>query len=183
MKTEKVILSLAVGALLLSGLSSHAANPAPSPSLSILKSVPQAELPGKAATLVAAADSKSQVPTAVDVIKSGIGINPAAACAIVGAISARTPEAAAVAAATAASLLPKQAPALAKTAAAAAPKFAGKIVEAVCAVAPNAYKEIAQAVADAVPSAAREILAGSPPPFPASRVPLIAPWPFTKPRR
>ena len=160
MKTEKNILLLAVGTLLLLGLSSHAANLTPSPSLSLLKSVPQAELPGKAATLVAAADLKSQVQTAVDVIKSGIGLNPAAASAIVGAISARTPEVAAVAAATAASLLPKQAAALAKIAAAAAPKFAGKIVEAVCAVSPDSYREIAQAVADAVPSAAKEILAG-----------------------
>ena len=160
MKTEKVVLALATGSLLLFGLSSHAANPVSSPSLSILKSVPQAELPGKAASLVAAADAKSQVQTAVDVIKSGIGLNPGAASAIVGAIAARTPEVAAVTAATAASLLPKQASALAKTAAAAAPKFAGKIVEAVCAVAPNSYKEIAQAVADAVPGAAREILTG-----------------------
>ncbi|MEI8288914.1 MAG: hypothetical protein WCH99_05530 [Verrucomicrobiota bacterium] len=158
MKTQKVILSLAVGAFLLLGLSARAATP--SPSLSALKSVPLAELPGKAAALVAAADAKSQIQTAVDVTKSGIGLNPAAAPAIVGAISARVPETAAIVAATAASLLPKQAVALAKIAAAAAPKFAGKIAEAVCAVAPNLYKEIAQAVADAVPGAAREVLTG-----------------------
>lgn len=158
MKTEKVILSLAIGALFMLGLSSHAATP--SPSLNALKSVPLAELPGKAATLVAAADAKSQVQTAVDVTKSGIGLNPAAASAIVGAIASRTPETAAVVAATAASLFPKQAAELARIAAAAAPKYAGKITEAVCAVVPNAYKEIAQAVANAVPGSAKEILTG-----------------------
>jgi len=160
MKTHKVILALVIGALLAPAFSGRAANPAASPSLSILKSVPLAELPGKAAALVATADAKSQVQTAMDVIKSAIGLNPAAAPAIVGSVAARTPEIAAVAAATAASLLPRQAAALAQVAAAAAPKFAGKIVEAVCAVAPDSYKAIAQAVADAVPSAAREILAG-----------------------
>ena len=160
MKTQKVILSLVIGILLVPAFSILAANPATSPSFSILKSVPLGELPGKAAALVAAADAKTQVQTAVDVVKSAIGLNPAAAPAIVGSVAARNPEIAAVAAATAASLLPKQAAALAQIAAAAAPKFAGKIVEAVCAVAPDSYKTIAQAVADVVPSAAREILAG-----------------------
>jgi len=160
MKTQKIILSLVIGMLLAPAFSSLAASPTASPSLSILKSVPLGDLPGKAAALVAAADAKSQAQTAADVVKSAIGLNPAAATAIVGSVAVRTPEVAAVAAATAASLLPKQAAVLAQVAAAAAPKFAGKIVEAVCAVAPDSYKTIAQAVADAVPGAAREILAG-----------------------
>jgi len=160
MKIQKVILSLVIGALLAPAFSILAADPAASPSLGILKSVPLGELPGKAATLVAAADVKSQAQTAADVVKSAIGLNPAAAPTIVGSVAVRTPEVAAVAAATAASLLPRQAAALAQVAAAAAPKFAGKIVEAVCAVAPDSYQAIAQAVAEAVPGAAREILTG-----------------------
>jgi hypothetical protein len=128
--------------------------------LSILRSVPLAELPGKAAALVADENKDSQVQTAVDVVKSAIGLNPAAAPAVVGSIAAGTPEVAAVAAATAAGLLPKQAALLAQTAAAAAPKQAGKIVEAVCRTVPDAYKAVAEAVAAVVPGASKEILAG-----------------------
>jgi hypothetical protein len=131
-----------------------------SPSLSILKSVPLAELPGKAAALVAAADSTNQIQTTIDVVKAAIGLNPAAARAIVGTIAVGTPEMAGVAAATAAGLLPKQAAMLAQVAAAAAPKQAGNIVEAVCRATPDAYRAIALAVAEAAPDAARQILAG-----------------------
>jgi hypothetical protein len=160
MRTPKIILLLGIGSLLTLGFTASAAETSASLSLSTLKSVPLAELPGKAATLVAAADAKSQIKTTVDVVKSAVGLNPAAAQAIVGSIAAGTPAAAATAAATAASLLPKQAAIIARAAAAAAPKQAGKIVEAVCRVVPDAYKSVAAAVAAAVPTAAREILAG-----------------------
>jgi hypothetical protein len=149
-----IIISLAAN------FSGTASESAASPSLSILKSVPLAELPGKAADLVAAADSKTQTQTTVDVVKAAIGLNPAAATAIVGSIATTTPKMAATAAATAAGLLPKQAADIAQAAAAAAPKQAGKIVEAVCRVAPESYRAIALAVAEVAPKAAREILAG-----------------------
>ena len=160
MKSQKIILLLGIGILVTFNFSTQAADKTASPSLSILRSVPLAELPGKAAALVAAANKDSQIQTAVDVVKSAIGLNPAAAPAVVGSIAAGTPEVAAVAAATAAGLLPKQAALLAQTAAAAAPKQAGKIVEAVCRPVPDAYKAVAEAVAAVVPGASKEILAG-----------------------
>ena len=151
---------LGIAVLLAVNFSAGAVEAVASPSLSILKSVPLAELPGKAAALVAEAEAKTQTQTTVDVVRSAVGLNPAAAAAIVGSIAAGTPEMAAAAAATAASLLPKQAAALAQAAAAAAPQQAGKIVEAVCLVARDTYRDIALAVAEIVPNEARAILAG-----------------------
>lgn len=151
---------LAVGLTVSLGFCALAGETLTSPTLSILKSVPLAELPGKAAAIVATANAKVQVQTTVDVVKAAVGLNPAAAPAIVGSIAASTPSVAAIAAATAASVLPQQAALLAQTAAAAAPKMAGQIVEAVCKVAPKSYKAIAEAVAEVAPDAAREILAG-----------------------
>jgi hypothetical protein len=129
-----------------------------SPSLSILKSAKLAELPGKAAELVAAADAKSQGVTTTDVVKAAIGLNPAAAATIVGSISATTPEMAAVAAGTAAGLLPKQAPAIAQAAVAAAPKQICEIIQAVCRVAPDSYRKITVAIEEIAPKESREIL-------------------------
>jgi hypothetical protein len=160
MKTKKFILLLGIGTLVAINFSTQAADQSASPSLSLLRSVPLAELPGKAAALVTAAKADSQIQTTVDVVKSAIGLNPAAAPQIVGSIAASAPDVAPVAAATAVSLLPKQAALLAQTAAAAAPKQAGKIVEAVCRTLPEAYKAVAEAVAAAVPGASKEILAG-----------------------
>jgi len=160
MNIQKTVLTIGAGIFFAAGLLANAAETPVSASLSILKSVPSAELPGRAAALVAAADVKSQIQTTVDVVKAAIGLNPAAASAIVGSIASSTPDMAAVAAATAAGLLPKQAEAFAQVAAAAAPKQAGKIVEAVARVVPLDYQSVAQAVAEAVPGAAKEILAG-----------------------
>ena len=86
------------------------------------------------------ADSKTRLETTANVVKAAVGLNPAAAAAIVGTIAKSTPEMASVAAATAVALVPDQAIAIAHAAAAAAPSEAGKIVEAVCRVVPNAYK-------------------------------------------
>ncbi len=161
MKTQKIIiLMLGLGTLLALNFSSQAADAKASPSLGVLKSVPAAELPGKAAALVAAAKADDLLQTTIDVVKSAVGLNPAAVPAIVGSVASSTPSAAATAAATAASMVPKQAAVIAQAAAAAAPKQAGKIVEAVCRAVPNAYKTVATAVAAIVPAAAREILAG-----------------------
>ena len=123
-----------------------------------LSAVPAAELPAKAADLVLQAKSRARLGVTVNVVKSALGLNPAAACAIVGAIARAVPEMASVAAGTAASEQPKQASAIAKAAAAAAPTKAGQIVLAVCRAVPNAYRDIAVAVSQVVPSASREIV-------------------------
>jgi len=160
MNKLKFPLALGLGILLTANPAAFAAETPASPSLSILKTAPLAELPGKAAELVAAANPKNQIQVTRDVVRSAIGLNPAAASAIVGSVAVGTPAMAAVAAATAAGLLPKQAAALAQAAAAAAPKQAGEIVEAVCRVVPDSYQAVALAVAEAVPNASRQILDG-----------------------
>jgi hypothetical protein len=160
MNPLKFTCALGVAVWLTAISSAPASETAASPSLSILKSVPLAELPGRAAALVAAADATNQVSAATDAVKSAVGLNPAAAAAIVGAIAMDVPATAPAAAATAAGLLPAQAAGIARAAAAAAPKQAGKIVEAVCRAVPDSYREIALAVAEVAPEAAREILAG-----------------------
>jgi len=160
MPMKKIFSFLAVALLLVFSNSVQCSETPASQTLSILKSVPLAELPGKAAALVSAAPGKKQVEIAVDVVRAAVGLNPAGAPAIVASISAGTPAVAPTVAATAASLLPQQAAALAQIAAASSPKMAGKIVEAVCKVVPDAYRTIAEAVAKVVPDASKEILAG-----------------------
>jgi len=126
--------------------------------LSILSSASSAELPAKAAELVALADAKSLKQTTIDVVKTAVGLNPAAAPAIVGAIAHAVPNAAAVASAQAAALVPNQVVLIAKAAAAAAPAQAAAIVEAICRVLPADYQKVAEAVAAVVPGAAKDIL-------------------------
>jgi hypothetical protein len=123
-----------------------------------LSSVAPAELPAKSAELVKAAKNRDREATTISVVKAALGLNPAAAAPIVGAIARTVPDMAAVAAGTAAAEQPKQASAIAKAAAAAAPGKAGKIVAAVCAAVPNDYRAIAIAVAEAVPTSGKEIL-------------------------
>jgi Meckel syndrome type 1 protein len=123
-----------------------------------LAAVPSAEMPAKAADLVKKAPARDWHATTVSVVNSAVGMNPAAAPAIVGAIARAVPDMASVAAGAAAALLPKQAAAIAKAAAAAAPSKAGKIVTAVCRAVPNEYRNIAAAVAQVVPDAGKEIV-------------------------
>ena len=125
-----------------------------------LAAVPAAELPAKSADLVLQAKARARRTVTVNVVKAAVGINPAAAPAIVGAIARVVPEMASVAAGTAAAEQPKQASAIAKAAAAAAPSNAGEIVMAVCREVPNAYQEIAVAVSQALPDASKEIVDG-----------------------
>ena len=123
-----------------------------------LSSVPAAELPAKAAQLIADTKTRDQKPTTINVVKTALGINPAAAPAIVGAIARAVGPMASVAAGTAAEEQPKQACAIAKAAAAAAPSEAGQIVLAVCRAAPSEYRCIAVAVSEVAPDANKEIL-------------------------
>jgi hypothetical protein len=129
-------------------------------------------LPAKSAELVSQADSKNRVETTVNVVKAAVGLNPAAAPAIVGTIAQSMPEMASVAAATAVVLVPSQAIAIAHAAAAAAPSQAGKIVEAVCRVVPNVYRAVAEAVAGVAPGAGKTILAGVSTAIPALQEPI-----------
>jgi hypothetical protein len=130
------------------------------PALSVLSTATSAELPAKAADLVAHADVKTLKQTAIDVVKAAVGLNPAAAPAIVSSIAQASPDMAATASATAVALVPNQAIAIARAAAAAAPTKAGAIVEAICRVVPSNYQKVANAVAEVVPGASKEILAG-----------------------
>jgi hypothetical protein len=123
-----------------------------------LAAIPAAELPAQAADLVLQAKPRARQAVTVNVVKSAVGINPAAAPAIVGAIARAVPQMASVAAGAAASEQPKQASAIAKAAAAAAPAKAGQIVMAVCRAVPNEYQAIAVAVSQAVPGAGKEIV-------------------------
>ena len=158
---EFKMFSLVMAIALVATVKLRAGDTSPSnPFFGTLSTVSPAELPAKSAELVSKADSKNRLATTADVVKAAVGLNPAAAAAIVGAIAQSTPEMASVAAATAVALVPKQAIAIARAAAAAAPSEAGKIVEAVCRVVPNDYKAVANAVAGVAPDAGKAILAG-----------------------
>ena len=141
MRFIAAMVSTLVGLGTLNSFAGDASNPLKE----TLSGVPPIELPAKAAQVVKET-------------KAAVGINPAAAPAIVGAIARTTPEMASAAAGTAAAAQPKQAGAIAKAAAAGAPTKAGKIVTAVCRAAPRDYRGIAIAVSQAVPGAAKEIL-------------------------
>jgi hypothetical protein len=123
-----------------------------------LVAVPAAELPAKAADLVLDTKRQERAKETVGIVRAAVGINPAAAPAIVGAIARTEAEMAPIAAGTAAAEQPKQAAAIATAAAAAAPSQVGKIVMAVCRAVPGDYGVIAAAVAKAVPNAGKEIV-------------------------
>ena len=140
------------------GASSSLAKDASNSLKKTLSSVPAAELPAKAAQLIADSKVRDREPTTINVVKVAVGMNPAAATAIVGAIARAVVLMAHVAAGTAAEEQPKQACAIAKAAAAAAPSQAGQIVLAVCRAAPNDYRCIAIAVSQAAPGSNKDIL-------------------------
>jgi len=125
-----------------------------------LKSAPTAEVPARAAELVAQASTDTRESITVEAVRVAVKAHPTIAPAIVGSISKQSPATAAPAAATAAGLQPKQVRAIAQAAAAAAPAQAGAIVMALCKALPASYREIALVVSLAVPGATDEILAG-----------------------
>jgi hypothetical protein len=160
MKITKYTVTLATSVALMLALKATATdNAAGSPYLGVLTTATSAELPAKAADLVVQADVKNLKQTTIDVVKAAVGLNPAAAPAIVGSIAQGSPSMAGTAAVTAASLVPNQVVAIARAAAAAAPSKAGAIVEAICRALPATYQVVAGAVADVVPGAGKEILA------------------------
>ena len=155
----KTVVAIALSVGFLAAFNSFGKDaPQTNPFNQILTAAPAAELPAKAADLVAQAKSRDRQTTTINVVKSAVGMNPAAAPAIVGAIARAVPDMAATAAGAAAAEQPKQAAAIAKAAAAAAPSKAGKIVVAVCRAVPNQYRNIAVAVSEAVPGSSKEIV-------------------------
>lgn len=172
MKTIKT-LSLMMAVALLATVKLHAGGASTvNPFFGTLSTVSPAELPAKSAELVSQADSKNRIEATANVVKAAVGLNPAAAAAIVGTIAQSTPEMASVAAATAVTLVPEQALAIARAAAAAAPSQAGKIVEAVCRIVPSAYQVVANAVAEVAPGQGKAILAGVSAAIPALQEPI-----------
>jgi hypothetical protein len=158
-KLMRTIVGIALSAAFLVSFNSYGKDaPKANPFNDVLTAAPAVELPAKAADLVLHAKSRDRQAVTVNVVKGAVGINPAAAPAIVGAIAQAVPDMAAVAAGTAAAEQPKQASAIAKAAAAAAPSKAGKIVAAVCRAVPNEYRNIAVAVSQVVPGAGKEII-------------------------
>jgi hypothetical protein len=172
MKMMRTVSLFLVVALITVEKVSAGGSPDTNPFFGKLISSNPAELPAKSAELVMQAKSNSRQATTIEVVKAAVGLNPAAAPAIVGTISESTPESSPVAAATAVGLLPDQAIAIARAAAAAAPAQAGKIVEAVCRVVPNVYQEVANAVFDVAPKAGKDILAGLTSAIPALAGPI-----------
>ncbi len=161
MKSIKYTMFLTVAiALATASQASASDNTTANPSLGVLTTVSSAELPAKAGALVAQADAKVLKQTTIDVVKAAVGLNPAAAPAIVENIAKTSPAMTAIASATAVALVPNQAAVIARAAASAVPAKAGAIVEAICRVVPADYQKVAAAVAEVVPGASKEILAG-----------------------
>ncbi len=151
----RTIVTIALGLTLLTGSTSFGKDTPKATSLDeALAIVPTAELPARAAELVALAKPRDRQSTTISVAKIAVGINPAAAPYIVGAIARAMPGMAPLAADTAASKQPKQAGAIAKAAAAAAPAQTGKIVVALCRAVPEDYRAVVVAAVDAVPGSA-----------------------------
>jgi hypothetical protein len=154
-KTTSFALS---AACLLASFSFAKDAPKANPFTELLAPVPAAEMPAKAADVVRLAKSRERAATTSDVVRAALGINPAAAPAVVGAIASSVPAMASVAAGAAAAEQPKQAAAIAKAGAAAAPSQVGKIVLPICRVVPNEYYNTAVAASQAVPGANKAIL-------------------------
>jgi hypothetical protein len=96
-----------------------------------LRAATAAEIPAKAAQLVAQAKPEARAATAEDVVTAVFAVRPVAMVAAVSAIARVNPDVAAVAAAKASTLLPKKAAAIARAAGDAAPAQVSQINAAV----------------------------------------------------
>jgi len=123
-----------------------------------LKGVPTIEMPAKAAEIVCAAAGRQRSAVTLEVVRSGLELNPALTSSLVAAISKASPDVANIAAGKAAEIDPRQAVEIALAATHAAPRKAGKIVAAVCRAVPSRYRDVAVAVAQICPSGSKEIL-------------------------
>jgi hypothetical protein len=102
-----------------------------------LAGVPEAELPARAAALVAEAKPQDQPTDAARAVRAAIKAAPASTLRTVGAICRAVPATASAVAAAAAQMQPEQAGAIAKAAAAAAPAYAAEVTQAVLPVTAN----------------------------------------------
>jgi hypothetical protein len=169
--TKKTVTAVAVAILLGANLAFAAKTSPVDLAKKELRSVPTAEMPAKAASLVGQAKPEAAEATAETVVTAAVELKSAAAVAVVSAIARQNNDLAPAAAAKAASLRPKEAAVIARAAAGAAPTQAAKIVYAVCKVVPDKYTLVATAVAQVAPSAAKEILAAV-----TSAVPALKPF-------
>jgi hypothetical protein len=123
-----------------------------------LTGVPAAELPAVSAGLVKRAKTQDRTVLAIYVVKAGVRINPAAASAIVGAITRAVPETASFTARAGVEAKPEMAEAIVRATAGIAPDRAAEIVKAVCIAIPDQYRSIALAAAKVAPSASTGVL-------------------------
>ncbi len=119
---------------------------------------PWAELPVRVAALVRHAKTHDRNDMTIAAVKAAVGLNPAAATAVVGSIARAVPAMTAIAAEAAAAEQPKQAPEIAKAAAAADHAAAAAIVAGVSKAVPDQCESVAIAVSEAVPGSGKEIL-------------------------
>ena len=124
-----------------------------------LKNVSVAELPAKAAQLVASATSSDREAVAIAVVRTVGARNPFALVSVVASISKTSPELASVVAGTAAAIAPKQAQEIALAAAKAAPSASDKIAAAVATSVPGSAVSVAESLARFQPQAAARIFA------------------------
>src|SRR2546427_5050844 len=110
----KRIAIMALSVIWLGAASSFAADSA---FKEILAHVPAAELPARAAVLIKDTKARDREAVTLDVVKTAVALNPAAAPVIVSAIARAVPDMAATAAGVAAAEQPKQAAAIARAAA------------------------------------------------------------------
>ncbi len=118
------------------------------------------ELPGRAASTVAAAPSTDRLALADDVVRAALDVNASAAPMLIGAIARSTPDAAAGSAVTAVLLQPKQLSPITRAAVGAAPAEAEAIVGALTKSHPAAFALIGVAAVEAAPKSAEAILHG-----------------------
>ena len=124
-----------------------------------LKNVTAAELPAKAAQVVASATRSDRESVAIVVVRTVGAKNPFALVSVVASISKTSPEVASVVAATAAAIAPKQAREIALAAAKAAPSVSDKIAAAVATSVPVSAVSVAESLAKNQPEAAARIFA------------------------
>jgi hypothetical protein len=154
------LLALSLLALPLCAAPAPAPVPKPNPHLLTLQQVRSAELPARAASLVAEAPLATRSETARDVVLATADINPASVIPVVGAISKSSPSAAPMAAAAGAFRQPDMARFIARSAAIAASDQVSDIIEAVAREVPRTAHETAIAVSRAVPKSGRASLEG-----------------------
>jgi hypothetical protein len=119
---------------------------------------PAAELPARAAQIVTQASDTEREEVAIMTVTEAVSRRPAAAAAIVGAISKAAPEVTVAVAREAAKLSSDQASEIARAASMAVPAQAHKIAAAVAKVAPASAVRVTRVVAWAVPENAHVIV-------------------------